>query len=57
MSQEPNQSWAPQPTFSLDPFFETRDHANQWDARALLSDDAPKQDDKPPVSPVEDAER
>jgi hypothetical protein len=57
MSQEPNECWTPQPRFSLDPFFETRDHANRWDTHELWSDDEPKQNDKSSASSAEPADR
>ena len=55
MQQEPNDTWTAQ-RFSLDPFFENRDHANQWDTSALWSDDAAKQrDEKSPEPSAENS--
>ena len=50
MSTEPNETWVTQKN-TLDPFFETRDHANKWDARGLWAE--PLREDKLPKSSAE----
>jgi hypothetical protein len=44
---EPNETWVNHKN-SLDPFFETRDHSNQWDMRGLWAENpAPSRDEEP----------